>query len=140
MADATPPPVDFKSLVASIATTAAATMGHVESLLQQTTHKSEGTTSGGGEKQADAGEAAPEEEKTASPSPEEAAEGIRHGLESSRHLIDLVAMLEEKTKGNLTSDEQQFLQTTLTELRMGYVRLAGKVQGGTGGGTSAGSG
>lgn len=139
MADATSPPVDFKSLVASLATTAAATMGHVESLLQPAAEKPEGTASGGGEKQGDAGESAPEEGKAAKLSPEEVAEGIRRGLDSSRHLIDIVAMLEEKTKGNLTSDEQQFLQTTLTELRMGYVRLAGRSQNRTARGNAAGS-
>ena len=31
-------------------------------------------------------------------------------------------MLEEKTKGNLTAPEANFLANTLYELRMGYVR------------------
>ncbi|MFL5363369.1 MAG: DUF1844 domain-containing protein [Myxococcales bacterium] len=35
--------------------------------------------------------------------------------------IDLLALLEEKTKGNLTPDESRFLQTMLYDLRMRFV-------------------
>jgi hypothetical protein len=45
-------------------------------------------------------------------------------LEQARHTIDTLSMLEEKTRGNLTEDEQAFLHHLLTELRMRYVRLA----------------
>ena len=37
-------------------------------------------------------------------------------------IIDTIEMLEEKTKGNLTPPESNFLANTLYELRMGYVR------------------
>ncbi len=37
-------------------------------------------------------------------------------------IIDTIEMLEEKTKGNLTAPEANFLANTLYELRMGYVR------------------
>ena len=37
-------------------------------------------------------------------------------------IIDTIEMLEEKTKGNLTAPETNFLANTLYELRMGYVR------------------
>ena len=35
--------------------------------------------------------------------------------------IDLLALLEEKTKGNLTPDESRFLQTLLYDLRMRFI-------------------
>ncbi len=37
-------------------------------------------------------------------------------------IIDTIEMLEEKTQGNLTAPEANFLANTLYELRMGYVR------------------
>lgn len=40
-----------------------------------------------------------------------------------KHIIDTIEMLEEKTKGNLTAPESNFLANTLYELRMGYVRV-----------------
>ena len=39
-----------------------------------------------------------------------------------KHIIDTIEMLEEKTKGNLTAPEANFLANTLYELRMGYIR------------------
>ncbi|MCE2413743.1 DUF1844 domain-containing protein [Candidatus Poribacteria bacterium] len=39
-----------------------------------------------------------------------------------KHIIDTIEMLEEKTKGNLTAPEANFLANTLYELRMNYVR------------------
>ena len=41
-----------------------------------------------------------------------------------KHIIDTIEMLEEKTKGNLTAPEVNFLTNTLYELRMGYIRVA----------------
>ena len=35
--------------------------------------------------------------------------------------IDLLALLEEKTKGNLTPEESRFLQTMLYDLRMRFI-------------------
>ena len=40
----------------------------------------------------------------------------------ARHSIDLLAMLQEKTKGNLTLEEQRFIENSLTELRFRYVQ------------------
>ena len=39
-----------------------------------------------------------------------------------KHIIDTIEMLEEKTQGNLTAPEANFLANTLYELRMGYMR------------------
>ena len=41
-------------------------------------------------------------------------------------IIDTIEMLEEKTQGNLTAPEANFLANTLYELRMGYVRAISK--------------
>lgn len=52
-----------------------------------------------------------------------AAEGeeAARGLEDARHLIAIIEMLKDKTKGHLTAGEEQILETVLYELRMGYV-------------------
>ena len=46
-------------------------------------------------------------------------------LELAKYNIDMLQTLEEKTKGNLTPEEQTVLADTLNDLRMGYVRVAG---------------
>jgi len=43
-------------------------------------------------------------------------------LRLARHTIDLMAMLQEKTRGNLTVEEQRLLDNSLTELRFRYVQ------------------
>ena len=52
-------------------------------------------------------------------------EGKEPDLELAKYNIDMLEVLEEKTKGNLTDEEERVLSTTLSELRMGYVRVAG---------------
>jgi hypothetical protein len=42
-------------------------------------------------------------------------------LEAAQQLIEILAMLEEKTRGNLTPEERQLLEQLLYELRMRYV-------------------
>ena len=42
-------------------------------------------------------------------------------LELAKHTIEMIAMLEEKTKGNLTEDENSLLKALLSEVRMAYV-------------------
>ena len=44
-------------------------------------------------------------------------------LIGARQTIDTLGMIAEKTKGNLTSKEQGFLQNCLYELRMAYVEV-----------------
>jgi hypothetical protein len=46
-------------------------------------------------------------------------------LEMAKYNIDMLQVLEEKTKGNLTKEEEAVLVNTLNELRMGYVKVAG---------------
>ena len=45
-------------------------------------------------------------------------------LDSAKHNIDMLEMLDEKTKGNLSDDEKSLLNSVLYELRMRYVQLA----------------
>lgn len=40
----------------------------------------------------------------------------------ARHSIDLLAMLQEKTHGNLTIEEQRLIENALTELRFRFVQ------------------
>ncbi len=42
----------------------------------------------------------------------------------ARQTIDLIAMLEDKTKGNLTGDEERLLAQILFDLRMRYVEVS----------------
>ena len=49
-------------------------------------------------------------------------------LIQAKFLIDTLAVLKEKTKGNLTNEEDKLLENVLYELRMQYV---GKTQGGS---------
>lgn len=46
-------------------------------------------------------------------------------LELARYNIDMLETLQEKTKGNLTREEEIVLANTLNDLRMGYVKVAG---------------
>lgn len=45
-------------------------------------------------------------------------------LDLARHHIDMLTVIEEKTKGNLSDEESNTLATTLFELRQRYVQLA----------------
>ena len=40
----------------------------------------------------------------------------------ARHSIDLLAMLQDKTRGNLTIEEQRLVENALTELRFRFVQ------------------
>jgi hypothetical protein len=42
-------------------------------------------------------------------------------LPMAKHAIDLLTVLEEKTKGNLSSEEEQILESLLFDLRLRYV-------------------
>lgn len=49
-------------------------------------------------------------------------------LQLAQQSIDLLALLQEKTRGNLTPEEASFLQTLLYDLRMRFVDAARAVQ------------
>lgn len=46
-------------------------------------------------------------------------------LKLARHTIDMIEMLEEKTKGNLTSTESKVITDLLSDLKMRYIRTSG---------------
>jgi hypothetical protein len=43
-------------------------------------------------------------------------------LPIARHTIDLLAVLQEKTRNNLTVEEQRLLDNTVTELRFRFIQ------------------
>ena len=46
-------------------------------------------------------------------------------LAMAKYNIDMLETLQEKTKGNLTDEEEKVLGDTLSELRMGFVKMTG---------------
>lgn len=46
---------------------------------------------------------------------------LEPNLAGAAQMIEILGMLQQKTKGNLTADEQRFLEQVLYELRMRYV-------------------
>jgi len=44
-------------------------------------------------------------------------------LPLAQHSIDVMGMLEEKTRGNLSDEETHVLQQTLAQLRLSYVEV-----------------
>ena len=46
-------------------------------------------------------------------------------LPLAKQTIDLIGMLREKTKGNLTSDEEKFMDNILYDLKIRYVKAIG---------------
>ena len=47
-------------------------------------------------------------------------------VELARQNIDILSLLEEKTKGNLTEDESKLLENLLAETRLRFVEARGK--------------
>jgi hypothetical protein len=50
---------------------------------------------------------------------------LAKNLPLAKQTIDLIGMLKEKTKGNLTSDEEKVVENILYDLRMRYVKALG---------------
>lgn len=46
----------------------------------------------------------------------------RKDLQLAKHSIDIIAMLKEKTAGNLNDEEIKFIDSILTDLRLRYVK------------------
>jgi hypothetical protein len=49
-------------------------------------------------------------------------------VDAARHTIDILTMLEEKTKGNLSNEEQQLLESVLYELRMKFMAKTNRIK------------
>jgi hypothetical protein len=112
MTEASAEKVDFQGLVAGLATSAVAVLSQVEILMD----------TGSDPAAVGAEEAKP---LTA----EEKQKRVSDGLAGARHLIDMLAVLEEKTQGNLTGEEQELLQSAVSELRISYVGLSNRASG-----------
>ena len=54
-----------------------------------------------------------------------ALDKIEKNLDHAQFLIDLISVLEEKTKGNLTNQEQRLINYTLSDLKLNYVEVSG---------------
>jgi hypothetical protein len=76
------PPVDFKTFIASLATTVLVNLGHI---------------------------------------PEPSTGEPLKNLEVARYHIDIIDMLAEKTRGNLTPEEEEFLKEILRDLKLRYI-------------------
>ena len=55
---------------------------------------------------------------------DEKSGGVMIDLEGARFSIDLLAVLEEKTKGNLAEEEAKEMKQLISELRSRYVQIA----------------
>jgi hypothetical protein len=54
------------------------------------------------------------------------AQGFEPNLDHAQQTIDMLAMLEEKTKGNLSQEETGLLKNLLYELRMCFIQQRDK--------------
>lgn len=54
------------------------------------------------------------------------SEKIVPDLQQAKYMIDLLSLLQEKTKGNLTVQEETLLTRFLSELRLKYVKKTSK--------------
>ena len=52
------------------------------------------------------------------------ASRTRRILGAARHAIDMLAMIPEKTRGNLSIEEQRLIENSLTELRFRFVQVS----------------
>jgi len=55
----------------------------------------------------------------------QSGEPVEPNLEGAAQMIEILALLDEKTKGNLTAEERQILDQVLYELRMRFVEAKG---------------
>lgn len=123
--------VDFAGLVSALGASAFGILAHVEPSLggepaDRATEAAAPAGEGKGDAESEAG--------SAELSPEQKEERVQSGLAAARQVVDTLGMLETKTQGNLTTEEQQLLQGVLTELRITYARVAERASSGARGG------
>ncbi|MBP1715820.1 MAG: hypothetical protein H6Q42_4023, partial [Deltaproteobacteria bacterium] len=56
--------------------------------------------------------------------PDPVTRKIEKDLALAKQTIDILGLLQEKTRGNLTADEEKLLENLLADLRWRYVREA----------------
>jgi hypothetical protein len=64
---------------------------------------------------------------------------IERDLEQAKMSVDMLGMIKERTKGNLSEREEDYLGKVLFESRMNYLDELKRPQGETGGGAGEGS-
>jgi hypothetical protein len=57
--------------------------------------------------------------------PDPSGDKSEPNLEGAAQMIEILGLLEEKTRGNLTAEERQLLEQVLYELRMRFVQSMG---------------
>ena len=60
----------------------------------------------------------------------ETGQPFEPNLPGARQMIEILMLLEEKTRGNLTAEERQVLEQVLYELRLRFVEITGGEAGG----------
>lgn len=116
--------VSFSNLVASMGASGVGLFSQMDTLLR--------AAGVGVEDEGEAGAAELDEEtakRAASMPPGERKQRLEAGLSATREIIDTLTMLEKKTQGNLNDSERELLTSVLTELRLGYTRMADRVAG-----------
>ncbi len=66
-----------------------------------------------------------------------AKEQVEPNLEGAAQMIEILSLLDEKTKGNLSAEERQVLEQVLYELRMRFLEVS---RGSSGSGESGSGG
>jgi hypothetical protein len=51
-------------------------------------------------------------------------ETVQPNLAAAQQMIDILALLEQKTRGNLSAEERQLLEQIIYELRMRFVEVS----------------
>ncbi|MCM8767191.1 MAG: DUF1844 domain-containing protein [Candidatus Omnitrophica bacterium] len=51
---------------------------------------------------------------------------IEKNLEMAKQIIELLDVLKEKTNGNLSKEEEKFLESTISDLKLNYVEELSK--------------
>jgi hypothetical protein len=57
--------------------------------------------------------------------PDESGQTGEPNLEGAGQIIDILALLDQKTRGNLTAEERQVMEQVLYELRMRFIEAKG---------------
>jgi hypothetical protein len=100
------PKVEFVGFVSSLAAGAAAALQQAEALRSGKVSPEDAGEGGG-----DASHGKVEEQ-------------VQGALAVARQLVDTLVMLEEKTRGNLSPQEEEVVRNSLTSLRIAYVKAA----------------
>ena len=62
-------------------------------------------------------------------SPKPGAKDAEVDLDLAKQNIDLLQLIKEKTKNNLSADEEKLIDSVLYEVRMKFIEIQGKQEG-----------